>query len=391
MIDISVIIPVYKGNKYLKYLLKILRENFNYYEQIYKMQCEVVFINDYPKERLIIEEQKNIHVYNLETNRGIHGARIFGYLKAKGNYVVFLDQDDKISENYLVSQKEKIGFADAVICNGYRERICIKGRRAIYTQETEMKKAITYANYIYEKNWIRSPGQVLLKKSAIPDLWLNQVMKQNGADDYFLWILMLKNQCVFAINQARIYTHMEYGNNTSNGNEAMRKSLVEMVLLLKKNDVLPDHELREIENRYCKKNEGDLIRTIKVYDYWMYLKIRNRKIESYFKYHKYKKIAIYGINYLGNRLYDELSYSTIEVLFGIDKAAEGIDYDIPILSMDNIKLWERMQEIDVVVVTAVAFYQNILWEFQKISDKPVLSMENILLELINFNELNTSL
>lgn len=382
MIDISVIVPIYKGKKYLNYLIEILTKNFLNYEVKYKIQCEAIFVNDYPKESLIIQEQNNIRIYNLEENRGIHGARVFGYFKAKGNYIVFLDQDDKITQDYLVSQKEKIGSSDAVICNGYRERICIRGRRAIYTQESEMEKAAILSNYICEKNWIRSPGQVLMKKNAIPDLWLTQIMKENGADDYFLWILMLKNKCVFAINEMHLYTHMEYGENTSNGNEIMRKSLAEMTRYLKVNNILSDQELREMETRYQIQNKGDLSKTVRAYDYWMYLKIRNINLETYFQNHNYKRIAIYGINYLGNRFYDELSNSTVKTLFGIDRAAEGIEYDIPVYSIDDTYLLEIIQGIDIVVVTAIAFYQDIVRDLRMISDKPIISMEDILLELI---------
>ena len=361
-------------------------KNFDHYEEIYKLQCEAIIVNDYPKENLEIQEQKNISVYNLKKNKGIHGARVFGYLKARGTYVVFLDQDDKISEDYLVNQKEKIGSADAVICNGYRERICIRGRRAIYTKQSEMVKATVLTNYINEKNWIRSPGQVLLKKGAIPDLWLTQIMKQNGADDYFLWILMLKHKCVFVINENKLYTHMEYGGNTSNGYEAMRRSLIEMKLILQKNGVLSDLELRELEDRYGTINRGDLSKTVKVYDYWMYLKIRNITLESYFNKYNYKKIVIYGINYLGNRLYDELSNSFLRPVFGIDKAAEGIEYDMPILSLEDISLPEKLRQIDIVVVTAIAYFQDVVHNLQKYTDKPIVSMEDILLELITINE-----
>ena len=173
------------------------------------------------------------------------------------------------------------------------------------------------------------------------------------------------------INENKLYTHMEYGGNTSNGYEAMRRSLIEMKLILQKNGVLSDLELRELEDRYGTINRGDLSKTVKVYDYWMYLKIRNITLESYFNKYNYKKIVIYGINYLGNRLYDELSNSFLRPVFGIDKAAEGIEYDMPILSLEDISLPEKLRQIDIVVVTAIAYFQDIV---------------HILLELITINE-----
>lgn len=58
MIDVSIIVPIYKGKKYLNYLIEILMKNFDHYEEIYKLQCEAIIVNDYPKENLEIQEQK---------------------------------------------------------------------------------------------------------------------------------------------------------------------------------------------------------------------------------------------------------------------------------------------------------------------------------------------
>lgn len=384
MIDISVIIPIYKGKKYLKFLIDILNINIKSYEMKYGKSCEAIIVNDYPSERLEIPNtEQYIHIYNLEKNRGIHGARVFGYSKAKGNYIVFLDQDDKISEDYLISQKESIGKADAVVCNGYRERFCIRGKRAIYTLNNQMDKIEKLSDYIFEKNWIRSPGQVLLKKVAIPELWLKEIIKNNGADDYFLWILMTKMNCVFNINRKHLYTHVEYGENTSNKIETMKKSIGEMVSILYENKVLSIDEFRELQKKCDLHDSEDKMKHVIVYDYWVYLHIRNKKLEDYFRGHNYKTIAIYGMGYIGNRIFDELHGSSVKVMFAIDKAAEGIEFDIPILNMENISLLNMIGKVDVIVVTAINQYQNILHNFQKICNKPVVSIEDILLEMIS--------
>ena len=53
--DISVIIPFYKGQQYLDYLLEILDKNNNLIDE----KMEVIFVNDYPDEKL---EINNVHL-----------------------------------------------------------------------------------------------------------------------------------------------------------------------------------------------------------------------------------------------------------------------------------------------------------------------------------------
>lgn len=383
MIDISVIIPVYKGEKYISYLTDILKQNFDKFEEKYNMQCEAIFVNDYPEKEIKIKENsKKFVVFNLEHNRGIHGARVFGYCKSKGRYVIFLDQDDKISENYLMSQRQNIGIADAIICNGYRERICMNGRRAIYSQNYQLEKVKSLDNYILEGNQITSPGQVLIKKEAIPDLWINEIVKNNGADDYFLWILMLSKGCNFATNPCRIYTHIEYGSNTSREHELMNQSVLEFLEILKKNNILSSKEINDMQMKYCTNNAGKFLEMVRIYDYWMYLNKKNKKVEDYLLEFNYEKIAIYGLNYIGNRLYSELYGSPIKVIFGIDRDADGIEYDIPVFKIGDSILTERLNEIDMIIITSVTSYQNILQKLQEICNKPIVSIKSILLEML---------
>lgn len=71
------------------------------------------------------------------------------------------------------------------------------------------------------------------------------------------------------------------------------------------------------------------------------------------------------MSYLGNRLYDDLYRSSVEVVFGIDIGADGIEYDIPIYRMDSIEMAEKLTHVDAVVVTVISSYQNILNDLKK--------------------------
>lgn len=386
-IEISVVIPVYKGKRYLSYLLSILFDNFSSDSYV---QNEVIFVNDCSDEILEVEaywkNRMNIQIANLPENRGIHNARITGLSMARGNYILFLDQDDQIKENYIISQRMNIGDGDAVLCNGYIVRHCVDGKKIIYSNIISQKKATVLAELIHQGNCIISPGQVLIKKSSIPDLWTKAAMTQNGADDYLLWLLMLSEGKKININADKLYTHIGHGSNSSQNVIEMQESLKEVIYLLKDNHVLQQSQLAIMKNRVDNLLERNkFLGMIAIYDQWMYLRLRNQKIAEYLLKQEIKKIAVYGMSYIGNRLYDELKNSGINIVFGIDKDADKILYEIPVLKPDDTQLRKYIQEVDMIVVTAVAFYQEIKKELERSYQIKIVSMNDILMDMIRCN------
>lgn len=385
-LGVSVVIPVYKGTQYIPSLLNMLFNNFNFLIAETGIQGEAIFINDYPEEPLEIEaswnQRMNIQVINLPVNHGIHGARTKGLAMARGRYILFLDQDDQITDNYIISQIELAGDADGVLSNGYIDRYCMDGKRIIYPDKAAQEQAISFDMFINQGNRILSPGQMLIKKSSIPTLWKDVVMRRNGADDYLLWILMLSEGKKFNINTERLYTHIGQGSNSSYDIVEMWESLREMLQLLKNNHVLQQQQLDIIKDRVDNAQKSNrLISIIALYDYWMYLKIRNKNIVEYLIKKGIKKVALYGMNYVGNRLYDELKNSEIKVIVGIDQDAEKILYEIPILKIDDIELRKYIQEVDMIIVTAVAFFREIKQKIERYYPVQVVSMRDILLKM----------
>lgn len=118
MIKISVIIPVYNVEKYLK---KCLNSLVNQTLQ----EIEILVINDGSTDRSqeIIDEFQikfplKIKALSKE-NGGLSDARNFGLELAKGEFIGFVDSDDEVSptmfeEMYLLAKKNE---AEMVICN----------------------------------------------------------------------------------------------------------------------------------------------------------------------------------------------------------------------------------------------------------------------------------
>lgn len=138
---------------------------------------------------------------------------------------------------------------------------------------------------------------------------------------------------------------------------AMAKSKEE--LLVKRKDLLDKHyDLFMLMNQ------------------WLMAKQQNKEISSYFHENNYKKVAIYGMSYVGERLYDELLASDIEVCYAIDKRAENLYVDLDIYT-----LGDELPEADVIVVTAISFFDEISDKLAEETDIPVVSLEDIIYEL----------
>mgnify|MGYP002645416188 CR=1 FL=1 len=384
MNSISIIVPIYKGKQYINDLMDILEKNSKNLNSTAKI--ELIFVNDYPEEDIEINsicKKIDVKVYNSKVNRGIHGARVFGLKHANGKYVVFLDQDDKISEDYLQKQLSKILENDFVVCNAYIDSYYADGVLKKYCSEEEQVDKIKFENFIKGQNQIVSPGQVLLKKEAISDVWINNIMKNNGADDYLLWLTLFSANKKCAINYECLYTHIEHGNNTSLDIEAMNKSLSEMVGIVERNNVFEPTVIGSLKNgieRTIYLNR--LSKVVKIYDNWMYLKNRGKCVRNYLDERNIHYVAVYGMNKLGNRLVDELKMSGINVICGIDRRGSGMIRNVPIVKIDD-DIFEYLEKIQMVIVTAETYFDEIKQAILLKKQIPVVSFSSIISELLN--------
>ena len=250
---ITVITTFYQGNAYLPKLIQMLEANTKrLQEENIGRTVEYLLINDSPWEPVQLPENsvKNltIRILDNEQNLGIHKSRIRGVQEAKGDLVAILDQDDEIAPDFLVSQYRALGTADAVICNGYKEMP--EYQKCIYRDRLKMSLINCKSVYLKAANQIVSPGQALLRKSAIPQAWLDYPMVSNGADDLYLWLLYLNRGTKFAMNPQKLYTHKQVGDNLSNSLEAMCRSDEEMCEIFRQKRLLPEKDICKRE-RMC--------------------------------------------------------------------------------------------------------------------------------------------
>lgn len=112
------------------------------------------------------------------------------------------------------------------------------------------------------------------------------------------------------------------------------------------------------------------------FDQWLRVRQQGKTLVEYFEKQGYQTVAIYGMKELGEHLYDELQGTGITVEYIIDKNAEIISADVDVVTPD-----EELKPVDVIVVTAIYYFDEIE---EMLSDKvnyPIVSLEDILYEV----------
>lgn len=252
---ISVIVPIYQGKRYIDSIISMVQLNISKFHNLKEHSIELIFVNDYPQDPLILPQIEDdicdLLLVELDKNRGIHGARVEGLKRASGRYILFLDQDDKIEPTYLLSQWSNIGCCDAIICNGvYKSNRSV---HVVYSKKNPPDIISHLWRHYFLGNPIPSPGHVLLQKKAISPIWISEIMEKNGADDWLLWLLMIKEKKQFKFNPEVLFIHSYNGKNVSKQYDQMYQSVTELISILKKSRKfnLFERKLLQHENEYA--------------------------------------------------------------------------------------------------------------------------------------------
>ncbi len=110
---ISIVVPVYNTERYLKKCLESLQKQS--YEKI-----EIIIVNDGSPDNseIIIEQFLNNDSrfkYMKKPNGGLSSARNMGIDNAQGDYLAFVDSDDWVSESYISDLYNNIGDSEIAI------------------------------------------------------------------------------------------------------------------------------------------------------------------------------------------------------------------------------------------------------------------------------------
>ena len=79
---------------------------------------------------------------------------------------------------------------------------------------------------------------------------------------------------------------------------------------------------------------------------------------------------------MGERLYDELKETEIDIKYAIDKNADRIYTDLNIITPED-----SFEAVDAIIVTPVFYFKEIEKNLEKKTDALILSLDDILYQL----------
>lgn len=171
MIDVSIIVPIYNSEKYLKKCIDSL------IKQTHK-NIEILLINDGSTDgsEKVIKKYKDKRIkYISKKNEGIGKTRNLGIEKSKGKYLMFIDSDDYIKKdcvekmfNYAESNN-----SDLVVSDFYKDFDGTIKEEIIPSFEcTTLKEKPELLNVIN-----LGPCNKLYKRSLIENIKFDEVLK----------------------------------------------------------------------------------------------------------------------------------------------------------------------------------------------------------------------
>tara|TARA_B110000977_G_scaffold184256_1_gene247720 strand:- start:2667 stop:3563 length:897 start_codon:yes stop_codon:yes gene_type:complete len=216
---LSVIIPCYNQGKYIDNTINsVLKQGYK--------NIEIIIVNDGSTDGLTNQklqeiEHPKIMVFNIE-NKGSAGARNYGFMKAQGKYVQFIDSDDIILGEKFNSQISALEanttldfcYSKFQYCNNNLNIITVPFK---FTYEFG-KSAIESLLYNYERNFILVIGSSVFKKS----LWAAGPPfdeKVKSKEDWIFWINIMNKDAKFQfIDEYFLLYRLHDANKTKNLN-----------------------------------------------------------------------------------------------------------------------------------------------------------------------------
>lgn len=381
MESVSIVVPIYHGEKYIKNLIRQMEGCAD--KSIGNCELELVLVNDDPDCMLDSYHSEKLEIRAIETdrNRGIHAARVRGLNYCRGDYVLFFDQDDKIYPNYFNSQLAHLGDKGAVVC-----KILHKGRQ-FYDIRMPFEKVISREYIVGVRNPIISPGQVLIKKTKIPKIWTELVLKNNGADDWMLWLCMIADGQEFALNTDLLFEHVVEGENESVNVQHMMDSEKELYDKVKANKILTRWELKSLHGAVdaaAAAHIGILVKFQKmffVYDAWLQMQEQDIRISAYLRKRDVYSVAVYGYSQIGKRLYYSLKKEGTYVRYFIDINAEYLKEEIPVYLPEA-----PLPQVDIIIISLVEEVESIKEKLSRLLQAKICGIMELLTDMKSFAE-----
>lgn len=201
-IKVSIIIPVYNAEKYLKELISSLLKQT-------MPELEFIFVNDGSTDgaQVLLERYTQIDsrfVLINKKNEGVSIARNMGMQRARGKYIGFMDSDDFAADNMyeVLYNKAKETDADIVSCGyiSYQRGYSIS---CLNDTNTELSQIEAVRGLLDNRFLGMSVCNKLFKKECLKEVYFDKRYKIN--EDRLFIFLAIQNAMKVAIISDTLY------------------------------------------------------------------------------------------------------------------------------------------------------------------------------------------
>lgn len=172
---VSIIIPVYNSEQYLHRCFKsILENNYN--------NLEVIVVNDGSPDNSqaiideYVEKYPDIFVSIVEENQGIGMARNNALEKVTGQYIMFMDNDDFIDNDYIITHVNALKENDYdMVLSGYKRVTDDKELFSVHLEDYPWTRYISIAPWgrLYKASFLKNNDIRFLKTKIGEDVYFN--------------------------------------------------------------------------------------------------------------------------------------------------------------------------------------------------------------------------
>lgn len=212
MKKVSIIIPMYNEEKYIKECLESV------INQTYK-NLEIIVVDDKSKDNSVKEVKKikdeRIKIIKLKENGGVANARNAGVEKATGDYLCFLDSDD-FWENDKIEKQIKFIKGKAFIYGRY----AYTSKEGNVIKIARVAKKLTYKDALKNTCIFTSTVMFDMKKVKKEDLFMPTMIL--GEDTYAWWNVLKKGITAYGMDDMLVYYRQKGKSLSSNKVNAVK-------------------------------------------------------------------------------------------------------------------------------------------------------------------------
>lgn len=204
---VSVIIPVYNTEKYLKRCLdSVLNQSYT--------DIEVIVVNDGSTDnslQILKEYEKNDNRIKLidQQNQGVSSARNTGLENVNGEYIIFIDSDDWVESNMfeLLVENMSVSNSDISCCQYDKEVQTDISNLEVWTYD----KSLT--EFIKHQKLNGSLVNKLIKSEIVANVRFDTTIAY-GEDALFFWEILLNSKSLCITNKV-LYHVVLHGDSAS--------------------------------------------------------------------------------------------------------------------------------------------------------------------------------